>query len=67
MGLAPSIRRVPTTDPMIFIFSEMLVPTPLVSWVFRNIDPSSRLADRLPVPVEITKVRVTADAILIGD
>jgi hypothetical protein len=44
----------------------VLVPTPLVGWVFRNIDPSSRLADRLPVPVEITKVRVTADAILIG-
>ena len=44
----------------------VLVPTALVGWVFRTIDPSSRLADRLPVPVEITKVRVTADAILIG-
>jgi hypothetical protein len=43
------------------------VPGPLVGWVFRNVDPSSRLADRLPVPVEITKVRVTADAIRIGD
>jgi predicted pyridoxine 5'-phosphate oxidase superfamily flavin-nucleotide-binding protein len=43
------------------------VPTALVSWVFRNLDPSSRLAHRLPVPVEITKVRVTVDAIRIGD
>ena len=43
------------------------VPSVLVGWVFRNIDPSSRLAERLPVPVEITTVRVTADAIRIGD
>jgi hypothetical protein len=43
------------------------VPTVLVGWVFRNIDPSSRLGDRLPVPVELTKVRVTAEAIRIGD
>ena len=43
------------------------VPTALVGWVFRNIDPSSRLAHRLPVPVEITKVRVTVDAVRIGD
>ena len=45
----------------------VLVPKALVGWVFRSIDPSSRLAERLPVPVEITKVRVTADAIRIGD
>ena len=43
------------------------VPTPLVGWVFRNLDPSARLADRLPVTVEIAPVRVTPDAIRIGD
>jgi hypothetical protein len=43
------------------------VPTPLVGWVFRNLDPSARLGDRLPVPVEIGPVRVAADAIRIGE
>ena len=43
------------------------VPAALVGWVFRNVDPSSRLADRLPVPVEIAQIRVTADAIHVGD
>jgi hypothetical protein len=43
------------------------VPGPLVGWVFRNLDPSARLGDRLPVPVEIAQVRVTADAIRLGD
>jgi hypothetical protein len=41
------------------------VPAPLVGWVFRNLDPSARLGDRLPVRVEIGAVRVTADAIYI--
>jgi dolichyl-phosphate-mannose-protein mannosyltransferase/DUF2993 family protein len=43
------------------------VPAPLVAWVFRNFDPSSRLAERLPVPLEIARVRITPDAIRIGD
>jgi hypothetical protein len=43
------------------------VPGPLVGWVFRNLDPSARLGDRLPIPVEIAAVRVTADAIRIAD
>ena len=34
--------------------------------VFRNLDPSARLGDRLPVPVEIGAVRVAADGIYIG-
>jgi len=42
------------------------VPGPLVSWVFRNLDPSARLGDRLPVAVELAPVRVAADAIYIG-
>jgi hypothetical protein len=43
------------------------VPAPLVHWVFRNFDPSTRLASRLPVPVEIAGVRIAADAIRIAD
>jgi len=43
------------------------VPAALVGWVFRNLDPSSRLAARLPVPVELAKVRIMADAIHVGD
>ena len=43
------------------------VPAPLVGWVFRNFDPSARLGDRLPVPVEMGAVRVAADAIRIAD
>jgi hypothetical protein len=38
-----------------------------VSWVFRNFDPSTRLASRLPVPVEIGGVQVAPDAIRIAD
>jgi hypothetical protein len=45
----------------------LAVPAPLVGWVFRNIDPSARLGDRLPVPVELASVRVTVDGIFIGD
>jgi hypothetical protein len=43
------------------------IPSPLVGWVFRNLDPSARLGDRLPIPVEIAAVRVTAAAIRIAD
>jgi hypothetical protein len=41
------------------------VPDLLVDWVFRNLDPSGRIADRLPVPVEISAVHVSEDAIRI--
>jgi hypothetical protein len=34
--------------------------------VFRNLDPSARLGDRLPVAVEFGAVRVTPEAIYIG-
>ena len=43
------------------------VPHAFVGWVFRNVDPSARLADRLPVPVEIARIRVTPDAVRIGE
>lgn len=43
------------------------VPAPLVNWVFRNFDPSARLASRLPVPVEIAPIHITPDAIRIAD
>jgi hypothetical protein len=43
------------------------VPSLFVGWVFRNIDPSARLAERLPFPVEIARVRISTDAIRIGD
>ena len=41
------------------------VPGPLIDWVFRNLDPSGRIADRLPVRVELAGVRVADDAIRI--
>ncbi len=43
------------------------VPGLLIDWVFRNLDPSGRIADRLPVPVELAAVRVAEDAIRIGE
>ena len=43
------------------------VPSLLAGWIFRNVDPSSRIADRLPFPVEIARVRIAADAIRIAD
>jgi hypothetical protein len=45
----------------------VLVPGPFIDWVFRNVDPSGRIADRLPVPVELAAVRMAEDAIRIGD
>jgi hypothetical protein len=43
------------------------VPGILIDWVFRNLDPSGRIADRLPVPVELAALRVTEDAIRIKE
>ena len=43
------------------------VPTLLIGWVFRNLDPSARLGDRLPIAVEFGAVRVTPEAIYIVD
>jgi hypothetical protein len=43
------------------------VPGLLVDWVFRNLDPSGRIAARLPVPVEISAVHLSEDAIRISD
>ena len=43
------------------------VPEILVNWAFRNFDPSARLGDRLPVPLELATVRVTPAAIRIAD
>jgi hypothetical protein len=41
------------------------VPAVLAEWVARTIDPSRRIARRLPVPVEIGDVTVTPDAVRI--
>jgi hypothetical protein len=43
------------------------VPEVLVGWVFRNFDPSARLGDRLPVPLELAPVRVTPASVRIAD
>jgi hypothetical protein len=41
-------------------------PDALVDWVVRGLDPSRRIASRLPLAVEIGDVRIAADAIRIG-
>jgi plasmid stabilization system protein ParE len=42
------------------------IPSLLVDWVVRNLDPSRRIASRLPVPVEIGDVGIAPDAVRIG-
>lgn len=42
------------------------VPDALVDWVVRGLDPSRRIASRLPLAVEIGDVRIASDAIRIG-
>jgi hypothetical protein len=41
------------------------VPPLLVDWVMRTIDPSRRIASRLPVVVEIGDVTIGRDAVRI--
>jgi hypothetical protein len=42
------------------------VPGVLVDWVIRQYDPSGRIASRLPMPVEMAPISMTAEAIRIG-
>ena len=39
------------------------VPDVLVNWVIRNYDPSTRIAARLPFPIELGRVSVGGDAL----
>ena len=41
------------------------VPDAIVDWIVRGLDPSRRIASRLPVTVEIGDVRIAPDAIRI--
>ncbi len=43
------------------------VPGPLVDWVMRHYDPSLALAARAPFDIAIGPVRITPDAVRIGD
>jgi hypothetical protein len=43
----------------------LAVPGLLVDWVVRTLDPSRRIASRLPMPVEIGEVHIDRDAIRI--
>jgi hypothetical protein len=65
--VVPAAGRPFALDPDGVRLGGVPVPGPLVGWVFRNLDPSARLGDRLPVRVEIAAVRVAADAIYIGE
>jgi hypothetical protein len=42
------------------------VPSALVNWVIRHYDPTSRMAERIGLPVVLRPVSVTAEAIRIG-
>ena len=65
--VVPAPGRPFVLDPSHVRLGGVSVPTPLVAWVFRSFDPSARLAERLPVPFEIASVRITPDAIRIGE
>ncbi len=63
----PAAGRPFALDPHDVHLGGIPVPSLLVGWIFRNLDPSSRVGDRLPFPVEIARVRIAADAIRIAD
>jgi hypothetical protein len=62
----PAVGRPFALEPADVRVGGVPVPALLIGWVFRNFDPSARLADRLPVAVEFGAVRVTPEAIYIG-
>ncbi|HEU5193507.1 MAG TPA: LmeA family phospholipid-binding protein [Methylomirabilota bacterium] len=43
------------------------VPAALVNWVFRNVDPTLKIASRVPFPVEIGRVSVRDEAVRISE
>ncbi len=65
------VRLEPASDRPFKILAERVrvggitVPGLIVDWVVRTVDPSRRIASRLPVPVEIGDVRIGRDAIRI--
>jgi hypothetical protein len=66
------VRLAPASDRPFAILAERVrvggiaVPGLIAGWVVRTLDPSRRIASRLPVPVEIDDVRIDRDAIRIG-
>jgi hypothetical protein len=65
------VRLAPAPDRPFAILAERVrvggiaVPDLIAHWVVRTLDPSRRIASRLPVPVEIGEVRIDRDAIRI--
>jgi len=43
------------------------LPPLLSNWVMRGLDPSARIASRLPIRVEVARIAITPSAIQIGD
>jgi hypothetical protein len=70
--LEAHLRVLPAADRPFALLAERVrlggvpVPGALVNWIIRHIDPSTRLAARLPVPVEVAPVTVDPDAVRIG-
>jgi hypothetical protein len=65
------VRLLPATDRPFAVVTEdvrlagVRVPDALVNWVVRGLDPSRRIASRLPMRVEIGDVHIAPDAIRI--
>jgi hypothetical protein len=71
--LAARLRIVPAADRPFAIAVDrarlgwLPLPRLLVDWVVRNYDPTPQIASRLTFPVEVARVSVTEQAILVGD
>jgi len=71
LDVAARLRLLPARDRPFALRAEYVrlggitLPTLLVDWVVRTLDPSRRIASRLPMPVEIGDVRIGADAVRI--
>jgi hypothetical protein len=65
--------RVTSAPPPFAVIAEnvrlgtIALPPLLVNWVMRGLDPSARIASRLPIPVEVARIAITPSAIQIGD
>jgi hypothetical protein len=70
--VALTLRIVPAADRPFAVVADAVklggvpVPRPLVNWVLNSYDPSVGVARRAPMPVEIGRVRVSPDAIVVS-
>ena len=70
--VAARVRVLPASERPFALVAEHVtlggipVPAMLVDWVVRTWDPSPRIASRLPIPVTLSRIDITPEAIRIS-